>query len=159
WRGLRDVAAVIAALDGDAAGADLAAEAAAFRQAILEAVSKSERKDTTPPFIPIALLADEPAHDPLTATRMGSYYDLMAPYVIGSGVFPPGREREGWLIDYLQQHGGIALGMIRSMPHQGEFNQQPGVNVLYGLRYMLALLRRGDRDHAQVGFYGHLAQA
>jgi len=33
------------------------------------------------------------------------------------------------------------------------------VNVLYGLRYMQTILRRGDRDHALVGFYGHLAQA
>src|SRR5205823_2729723 len=39
-----------------------------------------------------------------------------------------------------------------------EFDKQPGVNVLYGLRYNLTLLRRGDRDHALVGFYGHLAQ-
>jgi hypothetical protein len=30
--------------------------------------------------------------------------------------------------------------------------------VLYGLRYELALLRRDDRDHALVGFYGQLAQ-
>src|SRR5260370_32657366 len=50
------------------------------------------------------------------------------------------------------------MGMIRSTPHQGEFDNQPGVNVLYGLRYLLALLRRDDRDHALVGFYGQLAQ-
>jgi len=159
WRGLRDMAEVIAELGDKAAAEELRAEAAAFRQAILAAVAKSERKDTQPPFIPIALLADEPAHDPLTETRMGSYYDLMAPYVLGSGVFAPGSERETWMIDYLRQHGGIAMGMIRSMPHQGEFNQQPGVNVLYGLRYMQTILRRGDGDHALVGFYGHLAQA
>jgi hypothetical protein len=159
WRGLRDMAEVIAELGDKAAATELRTEAAAFRQPILDAVAKSERKETQPRFIPIALLADEPAHDPLTATRMGSYYDLMAPYVLGSGVFAPGSDRETWLIEYLRQHGGIALGMIRSMPHQGEFNQQPGVNVLYGLRYMQTILRRGDRDHALVGFYGHLAQA
>src|SRR5207247_10791392 len=51
-----------------------------------------------------------------------------------------------------------AMGMIRSMARQGEFDKQPGVNVLYGLRYNLTLLKRGDRDHALVGFYGHLAQ-
>jgi len=49
--------------------------------------------------------------------------------------------------------------MIRSMPHQGEFNGEPGVNVLYGQRYMLTILRRGDREHALAGFYGQLAQA
>jgi hypothetical protein len=62
------------------------------------------------------------------------------------------------MIDYLRRHGGLAMGMIRSTPHQGQFKGEPGVNVLYGLRYQLALLRRDDRGHALVGFYGHLAQ-
>ena len=52
------------------------------------------------------------------------------------------------MIDYLRTHGGLAMGMIRSTPQQGEFAKEPGVNVLYGLRYMLALLRRDDRDQA-----------
>ena len=111
-----------------------------------------------PPFIPNALFGGEPAHEVLTATRMGSYYDLMAPYIIGSGIFRSGSERETWMIDYLRQHGGVAMGMIRSTPHQGEFDGEPGVNVLYGLRYQLALLRRDDREHALAGFYAHLAQ-
>ena len=50
------------------------------------------------------------------------------------------------------------MGMIRSTPHQGEFDNEPGVNPLYGLRYQLTLLRRDDREHALVGFYGQLAQ-
>ena len=115
-------------------------------------------QDGAAKFIPVALLAGEKPHDPLTATRTGSYYDLIIPYVLGSGVFGPQDEREDWIIDYLRAHGGLAMGMIRSMPHQGEFDNQPGVNPLYGLRYNLTLLRRGDRDHAQVGFYGQLAQ-
>jgi hypothetical protein len=122
-------------------------------------VARSERRDAKPPFIPMALLDDEAPYEVLTATRLGSYYDLIAPYVLGSGVFGPGDRREGWMIDYLRQHGGLAMGMIRSTPHQGQFNGEPGVNVLYGLRYQLALLRRDDRAHALVGFYGHLAQA
>jgi hypothetical protein len=89
---------------------------------------------------------------------MGSYYNLMAPYILGSGVFGPGSEREGWMVEYPRRHGGLALGMVRSMPHQGEFKGEPGVNVLYGLRYTLALLRRDEREHALAGFYGQLAQ-
>ena len=48
--------------------------------------------------------------------------------------------------------------LIRSTPQQGEFAKEPGVNVLYGLRYQLTLLRRDDREHALAGFYGQLAQ-
>jgi hypothetical protein len=155
WRGLRDMAAVLDDLGEKDRAAELRTEAAEFRKVILDAVVKSE--DKAAKFIPISLLANEKPHDPLTATRTGSYYDLMIPYVLGSGIL--GDERDGWVINYLRQHGGIAMGLIRSMPHQGEFNEQPGVNVLYGLRYNLTLLRRGDRDHALVGFYGHLAQA
>jgi hypothetical protein len=159
WRGLRDLSAVLADMGQADESQKLAIEADSFRHAILDAVAKSEFRQTRPPFIPNALFGAEQPQETLTATRLGSYYDLMAPYILGSGIFGPGSERETWMIDYLRQHGGIALGMIRSMPHQGEFNQEPGVNVLYGLRYMLALLRRDEREQALVGFYGHLAQA
>ena len=159
WRGLRDMAALLDDIGEKDEAKRLLAVAAPYRQVILKAVERSERRDTKPPFIPVSLLSDEPAHDPLTATRTGSYYDLMCPYIIGSEIFGQRSEREDWLIGYLQQHGGIAMGMIRSQPHQGEFNKQPGVNPLYGLRYQLALLRRDDREKVLVGFYGQLAQA
>jgi hypothetical protein len=158
WRGLRNLAAVLDELGERVQAAKLAAETASFRAAILTAVDNCQNRNTRPPFIPNALDGAEPAHDPLTATRLGSYYDLMAPYILGSGVFGVASERENWMIEYLRQHGGLAMGMIRTMPHQGEFKGEPGVNVLYGLRYMLALLRRDDRDHALAGFYGQLAQ-
>ncbi len=158
WRGLRDVAVILDEIGRKEEAARLLEQAAVYRKAILDAVAKSERLDTKPPFIPIALLADEPAHDPLTATREGSYYDLMIPYVIGSEVFDQGSQREDWLLGYLETHGGIAMGMIRSTPHQGQFEGEPGVNPLYGLRYQLALLRRDEREKALVGFYGQLAQ-
>ena len=158
WRALRDVAAMLDDMGSKDEAAKLRQVAAAYREVILKAVGQSERLDAKPPFIPVALLADEPAHDPLTATRTGSYYDLICPYVIGSEIFGQGSEREDWLLGYLQQHGGIAMGMIRTMPAQGQFKDEPGVNPLYGLRYQLALLRRDEREKALVGFYGQLAQ-
>jgi hypothetical protein len=158
WRGLCDMAVVLADLGEQSLAERLAREAGRFREAILQAVAKSERRDVRPPFIPMSLLGDEGPYETLTASRQGSYYDLMAPYVLGAEVFPSGSERETWMIDYLREHGGLAMGMIRSTPHQGEFDNQPGVNVLYGLRYQLTLLRRDDREHALAGFYGHLAQ-
>src|SRR5262249_32606024 len=124
WRGLRDMAAVLEDLGEKDKAAELRTEAAAFRKVILDAVTRSQ--DTTAKFVPVALMAGEKPHDPLTATRTGSYYDLIIPYVLGSGVFGPGDEREGWVIDYLRHHGGLAMGMIRSTPHQGEFDSEPG---------------------------------
>ena len=157
WRGLRDMAVVLADL-GETERADkLAAEAKEYKADILAAVAKSERHETSPPFIPIPLLADDKAVDPITSTRLGSYWDLMAPYVLGSNIFA-GTESETWMIDYLRHHGGLAMGMIRKLSHQGQFEGEPGNNVLYGLGYMLTILRRSDRDHALAGFYGQLAQ-
>jgi hypothetical protein len=158
WRGLRDMSQVLADLGEPERSRQLLREADSFRASILKAVAASEQHDVAPPFIPNALFGAEKAYPVLTATRLGSYYDLMAPYIIGSGVFGLGAARESWMIDYLRAHGGLAMGMIRSTPHQGEFDNEPGVNVLYGLRYLLALLRRDDREHALVGFYGQLAQ-
>jgi hypothetical protein len=158
WRALRDVAAMLQELGDNDEARRLQQEADEYRQAILDAVANSELLDTQPPFIPNALLADEPPHDPLTDTRTGSYYDLMCPYIIGSEIFGQGSQREDWLLAYLQQHGGICLGMPRTKPSQGEFKDEPGIVPLYALRYQLALLRRDEREKALVGFYGHLAQ-
>jgi hypothetical protein len=155
-KGLRDMAAVLEDIGEKDKAAELQVVANHFQTIIGNAVAKSQ--DNEAKFIPMSLLANEKPHDPLTATRTGSYYGLMIPYVLGSGVFDFLDNSEQWIIDYLRNHGGIAMGMIRSTPHQGEFNNEPGVNPLYGLRYNLALLRRGDRDHALVGFYGQLAQ-
>jgi hypothetical protein len=157
WRGLRDLAAVLDDMGETDRARAIAAEAADFRKAILAAVASSEQHDTRPPFIPNALFGVEKAYPTLTDTRMGSYYDLMAPYIIGSGIFGPGDRRETWMIDYLREHGGLAMGMMRVKAHQGEFKGEPGVNVLYGLRLVQALLRRDDVGHAQVAFYGQLA--
>lgn len=158
WRGLRDVAAMLHDMGERDEAASLRREAAQYREAILDAVARSEKLDSRPPFIPIALLSDEPAHDPLTATRQGSYYDLMSPYVIGSEIFGQGSEREDWLLGYLQNHGGLAMGMMRTEQHQGQFKDEPGVCPLYTMRYSLALLRRDERERALIGFYGQLAQ-
>jgi hypothetical protein len=158
WRALRDVAAMLEDMDSSDEAKRLQEVAVKYRRAILSAVDRSERRDASPPFIPIALLSGEPAHDPLTATRQGSYYDLMCPYVIGSEIFGQASDREDWLLSYMQSHGGFAMGMIRTEQHQGQFKDEPGVCVLYGLRYQLALLRRDERERALVGFYGQLAQ-
>jgi hypothetical protein len=159
WRGLRDMAAVLDDIGLRDRARAMRKEADTYRQAILRAVDRSEQRDADPPFIPNALFGVERAYEVTTSTRLGSYYDLMAPYIIGSGVFGPGSERETWMIEYLRRHGGLAMGMIRSKSHQGPMIGEGGVNVLYGLRYMLAVLRRDDVGHAQVGFYGQLAQA
>jgi hypothetical protein len=158
WRALFDIAPVLRAV-GEAELADKAASAAKeLRPVLLDAIAISVRRETSPPFVPIALLDEEAVHDPITATRIGSYWNLMINYVIGSRIFPPGSEEESWIPRYVETHGGLCLGMTRAGGATFNFWTGPErVNPLYGTRYVLDALRRDDADRALVSFYGMLA--
>ncbi len=158
WRGLRDLAAVLDDLGETDEARRLAEAARDFRGKIRDAVGKSVSRDVKPPFIPIALFGEEKPYDVLTATKVGSYWCLMSPYVLGSGVFGPGAEEETAILDTLHERGGVCLGMIRFDQHSGLFANEKGVDDCYTLRYMETLLRRDDVDRALVSFYGKLAQ-
>jgi hypothetical protein len=158
WRALRDMQAVMADAGDEKEAARLAPRASAFRRAILSALDRSIRKDVKPAFVPIALFGEESPYEPLTGSRMGSYWDLMAPYVLGSGVFPADSEPASAIIQYLQHRGGLCMGLIRSRPNPTFWVDVQNVNELYGLRYTLALLQRDEPDRALVSFYGKLAQ-
>jgi len=158
WRGMRDFSAVLADIGQEEQAGKYKAIAAEFRLAISNAVARSEDRSTSPPFIPIMLFGEEKAYDRLTGSMVGSYWNLLAPYVIGSGIFGPGSERERWMLDYLQEHGGICMGMIRFHQHSGLFANEDALDDLYGLRYTIKLLELDEVDRALVSFYGKLAQ-
>ena len=159
WRAIRDMGAVLAAI-GETADADRYAKIAAeFRQVVLSAIAKSANHKTTPPFIPNALFSDEPAHDPILHSRIGSYWNITIGYTIASGIFPVGSAEENWIPHYQERHGGIFMGMVRS--GGDEFNFWTGgdrINPLYGTRYTLDTLRRDEPERAIVSLYGMLAQ-
>ncbi|MBL9209325.1 MAG: hypothetical protein JNL92_02605 [Opitutaceae bacterium] len=159
WRALRDLSAVLGEIGETAEAARLAGVAAEFRPQVLAAIAQSARRETSPPFVPVALLSDEPAHTPIVRSRIGSYWNIIIGYTIGSGIFPVGSPEENWIPRYQEQHGGLFMGMVRS--GGDEFNFWPGehrVNPLYGTRYALDTLRRDEPERALVSFYGMLAQ-
>ncbi len=159
WRALRDTSAMLRDMGEHAEAERLSSIAAEFRQTVLKAIDKSTIRTTDPPFVPIALMDQEPAHDPITHVRIGSYWNIIIGYTIASGIFPPGSPEETWIPKYQEQHGGLCMGMTRS--GGAEFNFWTGehrVNPLYGTRYVLDTLRRDDAERALVSFYGMLAQ-
>ncbi|PYJ05819.1 MAG: hypothetical protein DME25_07775 [Verrucomicrobia bacterium] len=158
WRGLRDFAAVLEDMGEQQEAARLRKVAGDFRQAILAATEKSERNDIQPPFIPVALSGEEQPYETLTASKMESYWNLIAPYMLGSGMFGLGSARERAIIDYLQERGGVCMGMIRFHQHSGLFANEDALDDLYGLRYTIKLLQLDEVDRALVSFYGKLAQ-
>ncbi len=159
WRALRDLSAVLADINEMEESLRLKGIASEFRKTVLDAIAKSVHRETEPPFVPIALMDQEPAHDPITHVRIGSYWNIIIGYTIASGIFPPGSVEETWIPRYQEQHGGICMGMVRS--GGAAFNFWSGehrVNPLYGTRYTLDTLRRDDPERALVSLYGMLAQ-
>ena len=61
WRAIRDLSAMLAEIGETAEAQRYADIARDFRKTVLAAIEKSVHRETTPPFIPNALLSDEPA--------------------------------------------------------------------------------------------------
>ena len=94
WAGLRAIA------DAWGTGADAARArslAAKLERALRRAVRASERRlPDGSLFIPVQLLDRERPYASLTQERLGSYWNLVMPYALASGLFPPGsREAKG----------------------------------------------------------------
>lgn len=159
WRALRDIQPMLKALNQEQLLAQVVKADGEYRQNLLAAVRKSIRTDTDPPFIPIALLDNEQSHSPITATRIGSYWNIINGFVLASRIFPHGSPEENYLAKYIENHGGLFMGMTRSGGTAHAFWSGPErVNPLYGMRYSLDLLRRDRPEEFLVGFYGMLAQ-
>lgn len=159
WRAIRDLGATLAQAGEAAEAQRYLAVAAEFKQPILAAIEKSVSRRTSPPFVPVALFGDEPVHDPILHSRIGSYWNIIIGYTMASGIFPPGSAEESWIAHYQEQHGGLTMGMLRA--GGGQFNfwtSDNRINPLYGTRYVLDTLRRDEPERALVSLYGMLAQ-
>ncbi|HSU52544.1 MAG TPA: hypothetical protein VLT36_00635 [Candidatus Dormibacteraeota bacterium] len=159
WRALRDMAAVLDEVGETSSAAHYSEVARQFRPTVLEAIEKSAVRTIDPPFVPVALYTNEPPHDPICDVRIGSYWNIIIGYTIGSGIFPPGSPQENWIPKYQEEHGGLFMGMLRSGGMSNTWwNTEHKLNPLYGTRYALDTLRRDDVDRSLVCFYGMLAQ-
>lgn len=159
WRALRDLPPVLRAVGDETLAARVGRAEAEVKPKVLDALQRSTRRETTPPFIPNALLTNEHLHDPITATRIGSYWNLVINYTIGSRLFAAGSDEEQWIPRYLETHGGLCMGMVRAGGTAHAFwTGTERINPLYGTRYVVDTLRRDDPERALVSFYGMLAQ-
>ncbi|MEA2733822.1 MAG: hypothetical protein QOE14_273, partial [Humisphaera sp.] len=158
WRGLRDMSLVLDEIGDHAQAAQLAAIAAEYRTQILAAMEKAIVRTIDPPFVPIALDGEEPPPNPITSTRMGSYWNLIIPGVLWCGIFPIDSEPADAIVRYVRENGGLCMGLTRVQSARGVWTNVQNIDDLYGLRYQLALLKRDEVDRALVGFYAKLAQ-
>src|SRR5438046_984789 len=135
----------------------LATIAAEFRRDILTAAEKAWVRSIDPPFLPLAL-GEEPVHDPITATRLGSYWNLVINSLLNSELFRFDSKETSDILRYIQTRGGLCMGMTRVLSARSSWINEQNIDDLYDLRYALTLLKRDEPDRALVTFYGKLAQ-
>jgi hypothetical protein len=162
WWGLREIAEVWGATGQRALAARARTLAARLGAGLRAAVRRSERTlSDGSVFLPMRQLDGVAAYRRVTESRAGSYWNLVAPYALASGLFPPeSREAQGTL-RYLDLHGARLLGLIRTAAPVFYGTEaggtRSGVNPVYGnsAARFLADLDRPDR--LVLSLYGQLA--
>jgi hypothetical protein len=111
-------------------------------------------------FVPIALLdGSEYPYGSVTETLSGSYWNLVMPYALASGFFPPGSAAAGGLLRYMQGHGSRLLGLVRfrAWPNVGKPGYRaPGIDDVYGTNFARFLADNEQADQLILSLYGKL---
>lgn len=172
WRGMRDMVQVWKALGNDELANRFGPVVEAFGRSLRDVVAKSS---TVLPdgslFVPSMLLepGESKPYDPITETRIGSYWNLCMPYAFASGLWDPSGEDMGQILKFMHDHGAILLGLLR-------FNYYPtpigsfrpgglpgyyttGYDNVYLPSYIRMLADQDEADRMVVSFYGKLAHA
>jgi hypothetical protein len=112
-------------------------------------------------FIPVALLdPTQHAFDALTASRDGSYWNLVMPFALYSGLFRPGSPELDGTLAYMLDHGSRLLGLVRfrSFTDLGKPGyRSPGSDDVYGINSARVLADAGQDDQLVLSLYGKLA--
>ena len=112
-------------------------------------------------FVPVTLLDGQPPpFDALTGSRDGSYWNLVMPYALASGLFAPGSSEAQGVLDYLLGHGSRLLGLVRfrAFPNAGKPGYRaPGSDDVYGTNVSRFLADEGQADQLVLSLYGKLA--
>ncbi len=115
WQGLRSMGAVWAEYGQRALARKCFHLAARLGKALHRAIRRSQRRlPDGSLFIPVRLLSGEKPYQSLTSSRNGSYWNLVMPYALASGIIPPGGSQARGVYAYMQRHGSRILGIPRS---------------------------------------------
>ncbi len=161
WDGLRAMASVWEHTGYPALAARTRAVAARLGSGLRRAVQRSARRlrDGTL-FVPIRLLDRERPYKKLTASREGSFWNLVMPYALASGILPPHSAQARGVLRYMLAHGSRILGLVRAgaftLYRDARFPRS-GTDQVYGLN-MARFLADNDRaDQLVLSLYGQLA--
>jgi hypothetical protein len=114
-------------------------------------------------FLPSRLLDRERPYERLTASRPGSYWNLVVPYALASGLFAPGSPEAAGALRYLKLHGARLLGQVRAGAYALYGLETPfptsGTDQVYGLNVARFLAANDRPDDLVLSLYGQLAAA
>jgi len=171
WRGLRDMAEVWGLTGRQDLREKYRAAADKLRDAITHALEKSQStlSDGTL-FVPSILLDNKKeVYDPVTKTRMGSYWNLCMPYAFSSGFWPANSADMDHITGFMRNHGSLMLGLVRFNYYPveiGEFRADglPGYSTtgfdnVYLPGYLRMMADRDEADLLCLSFYAKAVHA
>jgi hypothetical protein len=162
WRGLREISRIWSRTGDRALAARCRRLAARLGSGLRTAVQSSKRTlSDGSVFVPMRLLDDEPPYGSVTEARDGSYWNLVAPYALASGLFEPRTEETDRIFRYLLRHGSRLLGLVRAGAYSlyGRERMRPvsGINPVYGLNVARFLADDDRPEQLVLSLYGQLA--
>jgi hypothetical protein len=170
WRGLRDMAEVWRLVGSDRLAATYRAEARSFASSLRAAIARSAiAVSSTETFVPVSLLSvpREGPWDPVTATRAGSYWNLVAPYGWASGIMPRDGTLARKVLAYARRRGSFLLGLVRFDYYPTGVGKvtcdglpglkTPGTNEAYAVHAIRFLAELDKPDLLALALYAQLA--
>jgi len=119
-------------------------------------------------FIPRGVYSPETAiYDPICATRLGSYWNLVIPYAFASGFWPEDGKDMDAILGFLRKHGAFLMGLVRFNYYPTEIGTYTldgiagyytyGVDNVYLPPFLRLLAARDETDDLLLAFYSYLA--
>jgi hypothetical protein len=111
-------------------------------------------------FVPVALLDGERPYRAVTESRHGSYWNLVLPYALASGIFEPHGGLAKGVLAYQRRNGSRLLGRVRAGAfalYGREAHPKSGSSPVYGLNQARFLADNDQPSQLVLGLYGQLA--
>lgn len=170
WRGMVDILAAYRSI-GDPIADEFADPVRRLGDRLREAIERAQvRLADGSLFVPIPLQEESEPFEFLPATREGNYWNLVFPYALTSGIFPPSGDQLSGLLKYMDLHGSFFLGLTRfsglyePIPEQGELvphgtagYKVAGIDNAFGIHHMRLLADLEQADRVALCLYSKLA--
>ena len=161
WQALREIGEAWAATGEQTLARRCRALAGRLGNGLRTAVRASQHRLANGSlFVPVNLLDDEQPYAALTATRPGSYWNLVMPYALAAGLFAPGGPEARGVWRYMQTHGSRLLGMVRASAfalYKTPAFPVSGTDQVYGINVSRFLADNAEADQLVLSLYGQLA--